>query len=128
MRTGKCYYLWGKMLSLWALLISILRFTCCRMHITNASCAYPYAVGLSRSLGTSFMRRRTVLTAAAHSVTPFWTRAFSESNVWALLTITAQTLYEGVSKISGLAAWSENCKWYSSLPLGAVISLFYESV
>jgi hypothetical protein len=31
-------------------------------------------------------------------------------------------------KISGLAAWSENCKWYSSLPLGAVVSLFFESV
>jgi hypothetical protein len=30
--------------------------------------------------------------------------------------------------VSGLAAWSENCKWYSSLPLGAVISLFGESV
>jgi hypothetical protein len=23
-------------------------------------------------------------------------------------------------KVSGLAAWRENCKWYSSLPLGAV--------
>jgi serine/threonine-protein phosphatase 2A regulatory subunit B'' len=31
-------------------------------------------------------------------------------------------------KVSGLAAWSENCKWYSSLPLGVVVSLFYESV
>jgi hypothetical protein len=29
-------------------------------------------------------------------------------------------------KVSGLAAWSENCKWYSSLPLGAVASLFCE--
>jgi hypothetical protein len=27
-------------------------------------------------------------------------------------------------KVSGLTAWSENCKWYSSLPLGAVVSLF----
>jgi hypothetical protein len=27
-------------------------------------------------------------------------------------------------KVSGLAAWSENCKRHSSLPLGAVISLF----
>jgi hypothetical protein len=36
--------------------------------------------------------------------------------------------YEGVSKFSGLAAWNENCKWYSSLPLGAVVSLFCESV
>jgi len=24
-------------------------------------------------------------------------------------------------KLSGLAAWSENCKWYSSLPLDAVV-------
>jgi hypothetical protein len=31
-------------------------------------------------------------------------------------------------EVSGLAAWSENCKWYSSLPLGAVVSLLYESV
>jgi len=31
-------------------------------------------------------------------------------------------------KFSGLAAWSENCKWYSSLPLGAVVWLFCESV
>jgi hypothetical protein len=31
-------------------------------------------------------------------------------------------------KVSWLAAWSENCKWYSSLPLGAVVSLFCESV
>jgi hypothetical protein len=31
-------------------------------------------------------------------------------------------------KVSGLAAWSENCKWYSLLPLGAVVLLFCESV
>jgi hypothetical protein len=31
-------------------------------------------------------------------------------------------------KVSGLAAWSENCNWYSSLPLGAVVSPFCESV
>jgi hypothetical protein len=31
-------------------------------------------------------------------------------------------------KVSRLAAWSENCKWYSSLPLGTVVSLFCESV
>jgi hypothetical protein len=32
------------------------------------------------------------------------------------------------TKVSGLAAWSEKCKWYSSLPLGAVVSLFCESL
>jgi hypothetical protein len=31
-------------------------------------------------------------------------------------------------KVSGLAAWSKHCKWYSSLPLGTVISLFCKSV
>jgi hypothetical protein len=31
-------------------------------------------------------------------------------------------------KVYGLAAWKENCNWYSSLPLGAGISLFCESV
>jgi len=31
-------------------------------------------------------------------------------------------------KVSGLAAWSENCKYHSSLPLGAIVSLICESV
>jgi hypothetical protein len=31
-------------------------------------------------------------------------------------------------KVSGLAVWSENSKWYSSLPLDAIVSLFCESV
>jgi hypothetical protein len=29
------------------------------------------------------------------------------------------------TRVSVLAAWSEDCKCYSSLPLGAVVSLFY---
>jgi len=35
---------------------------------------------------------------------------------------------DGLSKFSVLAAWSENCEWYNSLSLGAVVSLFCESV
>jgi len=31
-------------------------------------------------------------------------------------------------KVSGLTAWSENWKWYGSLPLSAVVSLSCESV
>jgi len=31
-------------------------------------------------------------------------------------------------KVSGLATWSENYKWHSSLTLGATIPLFCESV
>jgi hypothetical protein len=30
--------------------------------------------------------------------------------------------------VSRLAMWSKNCKWYSSLPLGAVVSLFSQTV
>jgi len=31
-------------------------------------------------------------------------------------------------KVPGLAAWNKNCKYYSFLPLGAVVSLYCESV
>jgi hypothetical protein len=38
--------------------------------------------------------------------------------------LEVNTKYTGVyPKVSGLAAWSKNCKWYSSLPLGGVVSL-----
>jgi hypothetical protein len=30
--------------------------------------------------------------------------------------------------VSGPAGWSENCKWYSSLPLGSIVSLLCEPV
>jgi hypothetical protein len=30
-------------------------------------------------------------------------------------------------KVPALFAWNENCKWYSSLPLDADVSLFYQS-
>jgi hypothetical protein len=39
-----------------------------------------------------------------------------------------QTYTKVYPKVSGLAAWSDNCKWYSSLPLGVVVSLFCESI
>jgi hypothetical protein len=40
----------------------------------------------------------------------------------------ARKLTRVYPKVSGLAAWSKNCKWYSSLPLDAVVSLFCKSV
>jgi hypothetical protein len=46
-----------------------------------------------------------------------------------LFKILAATLHTRMhQKVSGIATWSENCKWYSSLPLGAIVSLFCESV
>jgi len=53
--------------------------------------------------------------------------------IWATVSISI-TLFHGDNdtrmypNVSGLAACSENCKWYSSLPLGATVSLFSESV
>jgi hypothetical protein len=45
------------------------------------------------------------------------------------LCVASQWVFKRVyPKVSGLTAWSENCKWYSSLPLGAVVSLFCESL
>jgi hypothetical protein len=37
-----------------------------------------------------------------------------------------QTHIRAYPKVSGLAVWSKHCKWYSSLPLGAVVLLFCE--
>jgi hypothetical protein len=53
-----------------------------------------------------------------------------------IIMAAAATFYDSVlslytivyPKFSGLAAWSENYKWYSSLPLDAVVSLFCQSV
>jgi len=33
-----------------------------------------------------------------------------------------------IQKLPDWPPWSNNCKWYSSLPLGAAVSLFCESV
>jgi hypothetical protein len=53
--------------------------------------------------------------------------------IYQRLVLSTVLNYEGrctrvYPKVSGLAAWSDNCKWYSSLPLGAVVLLFCESV
>jgi hypothetical protein len=56
---------------------------------------------------------------------------FPRSNVnsFFIEAVDGQIHYTWVyPKVSGLAAWSENCKWYISLPLGAVASLFCEPV
>jgi hypothetical protein len=45
----------------------------------------------------------------------------SNNKVQCLLNHTLTTVYP---KVSGLATWSEICKWYSSVLLGGVISLF----
>jgi len=45
-----------------------------------------------------------------------------------LLFISLNRYMNLYPKVSGLAAWSETCKWHSSLQLRAVVSLFCESV
>jgi hypothetical protein len=49
-------------------------------------------------------------------------------NAWFTTFHTSSGFTRVYPKVSGLAVWSENCKWYSSLPLDAVVSLFCESV
>jgi hypothetical protein len=68
---------------------------------------------------------------------------FSITSLWGFLMVTEyEQIYRLITiklyntfrytrvypKVSELAAWSENCKWYSSLPLCAVVSLLCESV
>jgi hypothetical protein len=45
-----------------------------------------------------------------------------------MLWVDRQTDTTVYPKVSVLAAWSKNCKWYSSLQQVAVVSLFCESV
>jgi hypothetical protein len=52
-------------------------------------------------------------------------RNFVRSSVWKSIDFSNTRVYP---KVCGLAVWNENCKWYSSLSLGAVVSLFCESV
>jgi hypothetical protein len=47
------------------------------------------------------------------------------TNVWSYTSTPYTKVYP---KAPGLAAWSENCKCYSSVPTGAAVSLFCESV
>jgi hypothetical protein len=53
----------------------------------------------------------------------FWTDFILTSNFQK--TETYRKVYP---KVSELAAWSKNYKWYSYVPLGAVVSLFCESI
>jgi len=62
------------------------------------------------------------------SVNKIMQRRWSKSSPNNVLVPCSYSLYRSVlPKVSGLATWSENCKWYSSLPQGAVLSLFCES-
>jgi hypothetical protein len=56
------------------------------------------------------------------------TRSNSAASRITTATIKTCSPYEVYPKLSGLAAWTENCKWYSCVPLGALVSLFCESV
>jgi len=83
---------------------------------------------------------KTVMTALRHPlVASSLSELFLQENPTAGNSSNCHPSLEGYSrasvrntrvypKVSGLAAWSENCKWYSSLPLSAVVALFCESI
>jgi hypothetical protein len=52
----------------------------------------------------------------------------TEVKIWSRTFRRTRVCMRMYPKVSRLAAWSKNCKWYSTLPLGAVVSLFCESV
>jgi hypothetical protein len=65
------------------------------------------------------------------------TRCSCIANLWVSLVsfvaitlcVASQRVFTRVyPKVSRVATWGKNCKWYSSLQLGAVVSLFCESV
>jgi hypothetical protein len=45
----------------------------------------------------------------------------SEKSALVMTTLAYTRVYP---KVSGLTSWSENWKWYSSVPIGAIVSLF----
>jgi hypothetical protein len=59
-----------------------------------------------------------------------WCSVKAQEKLYLYLYLYWQYLMErstwGYPKVPGLAACSENCKWYSSLPIEAVVSLFCE--
>jgi hypothetical protein len=63
----------------------------------------------------------------SQAIDPF-TEGYVSLSYHVLFILSSSVNTRVYPEVSGLAAWSENCKWYSSLPLGAVVSLFYEAV
>jgi hypothetical protein len=96
---------------------------------------------------TCIVRHKRLRIFVTYAHTKFHTRSFSDSYVITTIqnfftdlaqspysyftlykTELKESLYTTVyPKVSRLAAWSGNRKWYSSLPLSVVISLFCES-
>jgi hypothetical protein len=93
-----------------------------RCLVTEATLLLPSALDeiLFQFLGNLFnimienVKPHFVVTLLSHNVQPKTTGICQYTKVY--------------PKVSGQAAWSDNCKWYSSLPLGVIVSLFYESV
>jgi hypothetical protein len=77
-------------------------------YFTTAQCCYIYIYFLYWSFIKFYMRRIQRRSCEYSAVASSCTRVYP--------------------KFSGLAACSENWKWYGFLPLGAVVSIFCESV
>jgi hypothetical protein len=74
-------------------------------------------VGPRAGLGAVAKRKYSYLCREANRDRPVRSLVTIRTEV-SQLFITHTRVYP---KVSGLAAWSENCKWYRSLPLGAVV-------
>jgi hypothetical protein len=65
-----------------------------------------------------------MLQNAAHCLRTRLVLMARSSRVWTGFSRLSVEFRSSYPKVSGLAAWSENSEWYSSLPLGAVVLLF----
>jgi hypothetical protein len=102
------------------------------LDIDGCGCTLHLFFGLPRSLCPSHLFSRTcygiLLVFILYTCCSqfFWQCSISHRIFRIFYTFSARHECTRVyQKVSGLVAWSENCKWYNSLPLGAVISLFF---
>jgi hypothetical protein len=84
----------------------------------------PTGVSVAFEAECMFIGKQRTKVGYVHRNDPYFVMFLCTSS---LLCYEQQLRDETYPKVSGPAAWSENCKWYSSLPLGAVVSLFCES-
>jgi hypothetical protein len=128
------------LLGILAIILLILLAVCHFMGVWTWTVAWIFSsreekVGLTRAMGhynaNGYLVRRLLLPVCFHMV-------HGSSQEIAHLSWNPKVHYglhksmrlkpmRVYPKVSGLAAWRENCKWCSSLPLDAVVSLFCES-
>jgi hypothetical protein len=75
----------------------------------------------AEGLGIDVLRRHDKTAVVIFSVTVSYAFISLHLQYGVLQTVHMSVCMRVCPKVTRLAAWSDNCKWYSSLPLGAVL-------